>query len=32
VFELRRALVLMAGVIVVGTTVWVLTFPKLWPG
>jgi hypothetical protein len=32
VFELRRALVVAAGAIVVGTTVWVLTLPKLWPG
>jgi hypothetical protein len=32
VFELRFALVVISGAIVLGTTIWILTLPKLWPG
>jgi hypothetical protein len=32
VFELRATLVAVSGGIVVGTTIWILTLPKLWPG
>jgi hypothetical protein len=32
VFELRAVLVVTSGAIVVGTTIWILTLPKLWPG
>jgi hypothetical protein len=32
VFELRATLVTISGAIIVGTTIWVLTLPKLWPG
>jgi hypothetical protein len=31
IFELRLALVSIAGLLVVGTTIWVLVLPKLWP-
>jgi hypothetical protein len=31
-FELRAALVAVAGFIVLGTTLWVIVLPKLWPG
>jgi hypothetical protein len=32
VFELRATLVTISGAIVLGTTIWILTLPKLWPG
>jgi len=32
VFELRLALVVISGGIVLGTTIWILTLPKQWPG
>ena len=32
VFELRATLVTISGAIVFGTTIWILTLPKLWPG
>jgi hypothetical protein len=32
VFELRLALVVISGAIVLGTTIWILTLPKQWPG
>jgi hypothetical protein len=32
VFGLRATLVVISGVIIVGTTIWILTLPKQWPG
>jgi hypothetical protein len=32
VFELRTTLVAISGGIVVGTTIWIITLPKVWPG
>jgi hypothetical protein len=32
VFELRAVLVVTSGAIVLGTTIWILTLSKLWPG
>jgi hypothetical protein len=32
VFELRVALVAISGAIIVGTTIWIITLPRLWLG